>query len=77
MAEAQDISTPALDTANISMDSIQHKESPKASTIELIQNLEAKVSAALDALDKDDADTLAGFAQLSDKIESLKRSFEH
>lgn len=77
MSESSDnlLDTPALDTANMSSNSITPpKDSPKASTIELIQTLQGKVASALEAIDREDAEFNARLNQLSDRIESFKRS---
>ncbi|RKP28384.1 hypothetical protein METBISCDRAFT_29240 [Metschnikowia bicuspidata] len=65
--------TAALDTANLSSNSIVAKE-PRASLMEMIQTLETKVTTALRDLEQEDAQFTARLTQLSDKIESYKRN---
>lgn len=70
------MSTPALDTANTSSHSIAHEHQQKPSTMELIQTLESKVTAAMKTLEEEDSTFSSHLTLMSDKIESLKRSMQ-
>lgn len=70
------MNTPALDTANTSTHSVSQDHTQKPSTMELIQGLEGRVTAALRTLEEEDATFASQLTLVSDKIESLKRSMQ-